>query len=238
MITGEDHSVLYWAKFDTLIDLGLLNLAEKDLTECMETFGEHPMILQRLATIDLAKGKSDAARIYLERLRQTLFFSTWAQDYLGRLEADPTLAGDPEIQQLRAQSLRKDSTVFFYAREPMLTALVEQGSSNRMAFEYLMAWYMMTKQLDRFVQNLARLAEFGYAEVPLLYQEAAVIYTYGTKKPVPLQGLAEAQRRIEHFSSVFNRYGRNKDAALGELARDYAGSYFFYYIYASASVQK
>ena len=91
MITGEDHSVLYWAKFDTLIDLGLLNLAEKDLTECMETFGEHPMILQRLATIDLAKGKIEAARIYLERLRQTLFFSTWAQDYLVRLEADPTL---------------------------------------------------------------------------------------------------------------------------------------------------
>ena len=121
MITGEDHSVLYWAKFDTLIDLGLMNLAEKDLTECMETFGEHPMILQRLATIDLAKGKIEAARVYLERLRQTLFFSTWAKDRLAGL------AADPQIQQRRAQSLRKDSTVFFYAREPMLAALVEQG---------------------------------------------------------------------------------------------------------------
>ena len=107
-----------------------------------------------------------------------------------------------------------------------------------MAFEYLMAWYLMTKKLEPFVQNLARLTEFGYAEVPPLYQEAAVIYTYGTKKPVPLQGLAEAQRRIEHFSSVFNRYGRNKDAAFAELVKDYAGSYFFYYIYASGSVQK
>jgi hypothetical protein len=238
MITGEDHSVLYWAKFDTLIDLGLMNLAEKDLTECMETFGEHPMILQRLATIDLAKGKIEAARIYLERLCKTLFFSTWAKDYLARLEADPTLAGDPQIQQLRAQSLRKDSTVFFFAREPMLADLAEQGSQNRMAFEYLMAWYMMTKKLEPFVQNLARLTEFGYTEVPPLYQEAAVIYTYGTKKPVPLEGLTEARRRIEHFSSVFNRYGRNKDAALGELAKDYAGSYFFYFVYASGSMQK
>lgn len=238
MVTGEDHSVLYWHKFDTLIDLGLMNLAEKDLTECMETFGEHPMILQRLATIDLAKGKIDAARIYLERLRKTLFFSTWAKDCLVRLDADPTLAADPQIQQLRAQLLRKDSTVSFYAREPMLAALVEQGSPNRMAFEYLMAWYMMTKQLDRFVQNLARLTEFGYTGVPPLYQEAAVIYAYGTKKPVPLQGLAEAQRRIERFSSVFNRYGRDKDAAFGELAKDYAGSYFFYFIYASSSAQK
>jgi hypothetical protein len=241
MITGEDHSVLYWHKFDTLIDLGLMNLAEKDLTECMETFGEHPMILQRLATIDLVKGKIDAARIYLERLRKTLFFSTWANDYLLRLEADPTLATDPQIQQLRARQLRKDSTVFFFAEEPMLSALVEQGGQNRMAFEYLMAWCMLTKQLDRFVQNLARLTEFGYTEIPPLYQEAAVIYAYGTKKPVPLKGLTispEAQRRIEHFSSVFNRHGRNKDAAFGELARDYAGSYFFYFVYASPSAQK
>jgi hypothetical protein len=232
IFTGEDHSVLYWHKFDTLIDLGLMNLAEKDLTECMETFGEHPMILQRLATIDLAKGKIEAARIYLERLRKTLFFSTWAKDCLVRLDTDP------QIQQWRAQLLQKDSTVSFYAREPMLAALVEQGGPSRMAFEYLMAWYMMTKQLDRFVQNLAKLTEFGYAEVPPLYQEAAVIYAYGTKKPVPLQGLTEAQHRIERFSSVFNRYGRNKDAALGELAKDYAGSYFFYFIYASPSAQK
>lgn len=232
MITGEDHSVSYWHKFDTLIDLGLLNLAEKDLTECMETFGEHPMLLQRLATINLAKGKIEAARIYLERLRQTLFFSTWAKDCLGRLEADP------QIQQWRAQSLRKDSTVFFYAKEPMLAALVEQGSSNRMAFEYLMAWYMMTGQLTKLVQNLERLPEFGYTQVPPLYEEAAVIYAYGTRKPVPVAVSPQAQQRIERFSSIFNRYGRDKNAAFGELSKEYAGSYFFYRIYGLPPAQR
>ena len=232
MITGEDHSVLYWAKFDTLIDLGLMNLAEKDLTECMETFGEHPMILQRLATIDLAKGKIEAARIYLERLCQTLFFGTWAKDSLVRLDADP------QIQQLRAQSLRKDSTVFFYAREPMLAALVEQGSANRMAYEYLMAWYMMTGQLAKLVQNLERLPEFGYAEVPPLYEEAAVIYAYGTRKPVPVAISPQAQQRIERFTSIYNKYGRDKDAAFGDLSKEYAGSYFFYRIYGLPPAQR
>jgi hypothetical protein len=241
VLTGQDHSVLYWHKFDTLIDLGLMNLAEKDLTECMETFGEHPMILQRLAIINLAKGKVEAARIYLERLRKTLFFSNWAKDYLARLAADATLAGDPLIEPLRAQSLRKDSTVSFFATEPMLSALAEQGGQNRMAFEYLMASYLLGKRLDKLVQNLGRLTEWGYTEIPPLYQEAALIYAYGTKKPILVKDLAispEAQRRIENFSSVFNRYGRDKDAAFGELARDYAGSYFFYFIYASSAAQK
>jgi hypothetical protein len=241
MLTGEDHFLPYWHKFDTLIDLGLMNLAEKDLTECMETFGEHPMILQRLATVDLAKGKIDAARIYLGVLRKTLFFDEWANDYLSRLDADPTLSGDPEIQHLRAQCLKKDSTALFYAKEPMLSALVEQGGPNRMAFEYLMASYMLTGQLGRFAQNLTRLSELGYTQVPPLYQEAAVIYAYGTRKPIPLGGLTispEAQQRIERFTSIYNKYGRDRDAAFNELAREFRGSYFFYRIYGLPSAQR
>jgi hypothetical protein len=231
--TGQDHALFYWHKLDTLIDLGLLNLAEKNFTECMEMFGEQPMILQRLALVNLAKGKIEAGRIYLEKLRRTLFFSTWAQGYLGRMAADATLAADPQMQQLRAQALRKDSTVFFYAPEQMLQALVEQGSGNRMAFEYLMAWYMLNKRLDKFVQNLPRLQDFGYTVVPPLYQEAALIY--GTRHPIPAAAISpEAQQRIKQFSDIFNRYGRNKEAAFSELASKFAGSYLFYFIYTAS----
>jgi hypothetical protein len=241
MLTGEDHVLPYWHKFDTLIDLGLMNLAEKDLTECMETFGEHPMILQRLATVDLAKGKIDAARIYLGVLRKTLFFSKWADDYLARLDADPTLSSDPEIQHLRAQCLKKDSTALFFAKEPMLSALVEQGPGNRMAFEYLMVSYMLTGQLPKLVQNLPRLTEFGYTQIPPLYQEAALVYVYRWKKPIHLGGLPispEAQQRIERFTSIFNKYGGNRDAAFAELAKEYWGSYLLYNVYGLPPAQK
>ncbi|HSW02185.1 MAG TPA: DUF6057 family protein, partial [Sedimentisphaerales bacterium] len=56
LITGDDRIVQYWHAFDTLIDLGLMNQAEKNLTECLETFGEQPLILERLATVNLVKG--------------------------------------------------------------------------------------------------------------------------------------------------------------------------------------
>ncbi len=239
IFTGEDHGLFYWHRMDTLLDLGLLNLAEKNLTECMEMFGEHPMILQRLALVNLAKGKIEAGRIYLEKLRQTLFFGGWARDYLKRLAADPTLAGDPQIQQLRALALRKDFTAGFYAPEVMLLALVEQGSHNRMAFEYLMAWYMMDKRLDKFVKNVGRLREFGYTALPPLYQEAVTIYA--TKYPVPLGDFSigpEVQQRIKQFSDIFNRYGRDKNAAFRELAGSFAGSYFFYFIYAPSPARQ
>ncbi len=237
--TGADHGLFYWHWLDTLLDLGLLNLAEKNLTECMEMFGEHPMILQRLALVNFAKGKMAAGRIYLEKLRRTLFFSTWARDYLQRLAADPTLAADPQMQQWRSHALRKDSPGSFYAPEPMLLALAEQGSQNRMAFEYLMAWYLMEKRLDKFVKNLGRLPDFGYTAFPPLYQEATLIYA--TKYPVRLGDFAirpEVQQRIKQFSDIFNRYGRNKDAAFSELAGNFAGSYFFYFIYAASPARQ
>ncbi len=243
--TGDDHVVLYWHVFDTLIDLGLVNLAEKNLTECLETFGEHPLILERLAKVNLVKGRADAARIYLGRLEKTLFHRRGASECLAHLDADPNLSGDAEIQRLRVQRLRKDSPALFYAEEALLTALVEQGGGigpqppnsvspppNRMAFKYLMAWHLLKGQLGRIVQQIERLDEFGYTEIPPLCQEAILIYAYGTGKPVDLHGRSispEMDRRMKHFSSVVNRHGNDRAAAVAELARDYRGSYFFYY---------
>ncbi len=232
LLTGDDHVLIYWHKFDTLIDLGLMNLAEKNLTECMESFGEHPMILERLALVNMVKGRIEAARIYLSVLSKTLFHANWARDYLARLDADPSLADDPQIQDLRARQFQHDDTALFFAKEATLAALVDQGRQNRMAFEYLMASYLLKGWLGKFVQYIDRLEEFGFTELPPLYQEAVVIYAYGTGQPVPLGDFAiseEARRRIEDFTRIVNRHNRNKEAAIRELAGRYAGSYLFYY---------
>jgi len=232
LLTGEDRALVYWNKFDTQIDLGLMNIAEKNLVECMEAFGEQPMILERLAMVNLVKGTTDTARIYLEALARTLFHGRWAQDYLSRLETDPNLAGDREIQDLRLRCLRKDHMALFYAKEEMLAALAAQDRPNRMAFEYLMAWYMQTKQLDKFVQNIGRLSELGYSAIPPLYQEALAIYAYPRGKSRDYAISPEVRSRFESFSRIFNKYKRDKAAALSELAASYRNSYLFYYIYA------
>jgi hypothetical protein len=232
LLTGEDHVLTYWSKFDTQIDLGLMNVAEKNLTECMETFGEQPMILQRLARVNMVKGSMETARIYLGALTETLFHSRWAKDYLARLDTDPNLAGDREIQDLRSRCLKKDYTALFYAKEEMLAALAAQDNHNRMAFEYLMAWYMQAKQLDKFIRNIGRLSEFGYTAIPPLYQEATAIYAYPRNKAGDYPISPAVRSGFEDFSRIVNRYKNDKAAAMPELAARYRNSYMFYYIYA------
>lgn len=241
LLTAEDNIVAYWHKFDTQIDLGLVNMAQKNLIECMEVYGAHPAILKRLALINMVKANYNSAKIYLGALSKSLFDAGWANDYLAHLQSDPNLLKDDRIQHLRGLCLEKDHGSLFYAKQKALSALLEENSQNRMAFEYLMAWYMLTKQLDKLTQNIKHLNDFDYAEVPRLYEQAALIYAYGTKKTVYLDGHQanpEVRRQIQHFSKVYNRYNRNKQTAFSDLAKDYGDSYFFYYIYGFSGMKQ
>jgi hypothetical protein len=232
--TGQDRSLRCWHKFETLIELGLLNLAEKNLTECTAVFGEQPVILERLALINLAKDRIAAARVYLHRLTKTLCHGDWARDVLARLESDPDLTQDSQVTHLRRVRLEEDSITGFYAGEMMLQALLESNQHNRMAFEYLLTSYLLNRQLNKFISAITRLNDFEYTEVPRLYQEALLVYMYGTKQPVYLPGRSldpEYRRRIEDFSRIYNSYGRDKRAAIPELSERYGDSYFFYHIY-------
>ncbi|KPK44830.1 MAG: hypothetical protein AMJ65_01905 [Phycisphaerae bacterium SG8_4] len=239
--TGEDRILVSWHKFDTQIDLGLMNMAERNLNECTQVFGEHPMILKRLALINMVKANYDSARIYLGALSKTLFHSDWANDYLALLQSDPDLSTDSRIQYLRSVCPEKDYAVIGYSKEKVLLDLLEKNDKNRMAFEYLTAWHMLTRQLEKCVRSIEHLNNFEYPELPVLYEEALLIYVYGTKKPVQLAGhqlSSKARQQIENFSRIFNSHKRNKQEAFGELARDYGNSYFFYHVYGISGVRK
>lgn len=240
-LTDKRHEFEYWKQFDFYIDIGLINIAENALVESMEIYGEHPMILQRLALIRMVKGDIGAARIYLGALGKTLFHADWADRYLARLRTDPDLSTDGEIQHLRSVMLEKDFGFFGFEIEDMLTQLLEKNRQNRMAFEYLMAWCMLTKQLDKFVLNLERLDDFDYRTIPRAYEEAMLVYVNSKRQSVDLHGRrlsSQSQQRFENFNRVMNRHRGNKHAAYGELAAGYANSYFFYYVYAGSGGEK
>ena len=240
-LSDKKYKWMYWQIFDVFLDLGVVNLAENDLTECLEGLGDRPMVLQRLALINMVKGNLDSAKIYLGALSKTLFDADWAIHYLDLLETNPDLSTDKYIQHLRSLCLDKDCLTHSLLKERTLSWLLERNSQNRMAFEYLMAWYMLNKQLGKFVQNLERLQDFDYREVPTHYEEAALIYVYGTGKPFNLSGYQpnpQKRRQIEDFSRLINSYGGDKKAAFNELSKKFRNTYFFYYMYAPPGPNK
>lgn len=240
-LDDEKYKWRYWQIFDVFLDLGVVNMAENALTECLEGLGSRPMILQRLALINMVKGNSGSAKIYLGALSKTLFHADWARHYLDRLETNPELSGDKYIQHLRSVRLDKDCPTYSLFNETTLSWLLEKNSQNRMAFEYLMTWYMLNKYLGKFVEKIELLSDLGYAELPTHYEEAALIYAMATRKPSSLGGYTSSpqkRRQIEDFSRILSGYGGDTEAASKELSKKFRNTYFFHYMYAPSGANK
>jgi hypothetical protein len=209
--------------------LGLINKSERHFVESLLRFGEHPYIIQRLALVYIIKGKVNTARVYLKRLAKTMFYSDWANDYLARLESDPDLSSDRNIIQFRNLIMKKDR--LSPDINVQLLGMLEDRK-NRMAFEYLMAIYLLEKRCDKIVENLHRLRDYQYSEIPRLYEEAVLVYEYETKNKVDLHGYQISPATQERYKTIIEAeevYG-NKELALKELSKTYGDSFILYYI--------
>jgi len=104
-----------------------------------------------------------------------------------------------------------------------------------MAFEYLMAHYLLTRQLDKLAANLHRFEDFSYTRLPRHCEEALMIYlATGGPQDVDLgkrEISPETQRRFNEFVRIERQYRGNTSAAFAALYPDFGDSYFFCYIF-------
>ena len=130
-----------------------------------------------------------------------------AKTLLGLLDGTPP-AGDDWLQQIeRVRALRcTDDRVFqTYSEELMLESLLQANPRNKMAFEYLMAFYLVSRRTDKLVENLHRLDDFGYREIPRHYEEAILIHANETAQQVALHGRAIRPETIQRFHRFIDR---------------------------------
>ncbi|MCJ7691969.1 MAG: DUF6057 family protein, partial [Sedimentisphaerales bacterium] len=222
-----EHYHSRWRRFETCLQLGLINKAESDMTESLERFGPTPLILKRLTLINLIKGNLDTAKIYLNTLKKSMFFSDWTDQYLKKIQTDPTLRSDPGIQRVRSV-MADDNT------QNILSSLFYKTPQNKMEFEYLMAYYLLTRKTDLLVQKLSLLDRFGYSQMPRHYQEAVLSHMYTSNKPLrPFLKKISPQtiQRFQDFLKEYKSFGKNQNQAKKKLAPQYGDTYFFYYIY-------
>lgn len=217
------------------MELGLVNLAEKQTYEWLENTGNYPPILKRLAMINIVKGQVETARVFLRLLSKDMIYGRQARDILRRLDADPQLTGDVEIERLRSIMLVEDWVASIDGiAENSLLKLLERNRHNRMAFEYLMAHYMLTGKLEKVAANIHRLNDFDYKGIPRHYEEAILLYTGITGKKIDLHGQyisRETLERFDEFRRIFSRLKHDVRAASNALKSDFRNSYFFYYVF-------
>lgn len=219
-----------WQKFDTCVDMGLVNQAENALMICLETYGQRPLLLHRLARVNKIKGNISTARVFLGALAKTPFWGRTARAEMARLDADPELSQDAAIQHWRSIMLRQD----FVRDADTLTLLLTENPANRMAYEYGMAGLLLTKRLDQFAQNIDTFRPGAVSEDPRHHVEALLLQRTLKRQPIDVPGRTiprETKIRLHEFFQALQQHGRDKAEAAEALRGPFGDTYYHYYFF-------
>jgi hypothetical protein len=235
LLTHEDKvSYLTQLKLCGLfIELGCVNRAEKLASEILVVKKHLGAVVEKIAWIYIIKGHNHTARIYLNALRKDLIYGPTAGALLDAL--DDGFAPDEKayIDRIRSWMYEEGHPgTFDESVEQMLMELLARNPRNKMAFEYLMAGYLLAREVDKIAANMGRLRDFDYGSIPTLYEEAILIHLGSQGQKADLGGFnvrPETVERYTRFVKIRNSVRpNNRQAVLNRLISEFGNSYFFY----------
>jgi hypothetical protein len=97
-----------------------------------------------LAQTNLINGSYEVARKYLMALQKTLFYRDWANETLSLLGNEKSIAKHPEYGHLRQSAYKENFFFSDHVTPEMLESLYNCNTENRLAYQYLLAYYMLT----------------------------------------------------------------------------------------------
>ena len=91
-------------------------------------------------------------------LQKTLFYREWANETLALLANEEAIAKHPEYGRLR-QCIYDDNFFFSdHVTPEMLESLYFSNTDNRLALEYLMAYYVLTGDRENYSKLLHQIS--------------------------------------------------------------------------------
>ena len=138
---------------EAFYQLGMINVAQRTVFEAQEAildFQKSGRCYKRLAQTNLIIGSYEVARKYLMALQKTLFYREWANETLPLLGDEEAIAKHPEYGRLRKWAYKDNFFFSDHVTPEMLESLYSGCTDNSMAYQYLMAYYMLTGDRERY----------------------------------------------------------------------------------------
>ena len=138
---------------EAFYQLGMINVAQRTVFEAQEAildFQKSGRCYKRLAQTNLINGQYAVARKYLSALQKTLFYRDWANETLLLLGDEEAIARHPEYGRLRQSAYTEDFYFSDHVTSEMLKSLYNRNKDNRLAYQYLLAYYMLTGDRESF----------------------------------------------------------------------------------------
>ncbi|MDR1866217.1 MAG: DUF6057 family protein [Bacteroidales bacterium] len=222
-----------WHLGEVYYRLGMIPEAEHCAFEALVTSPDEPnaQALQRLATTCLIRRDTALFRKYAALFDHAPMYGKWIRQQ--RLYLNSSLA-DPSFRIPGAPAVCRCADFFIDYRYPaaILQQLLRSCPEHRMAFEYLMAFHLLYKDIAGAKECMdAYYAGFSYPSIPVHYEEALLIYenTAGTDSDFAAQYPVSpaTRRRFDEYIQAF-KAAQGSRRNYEHLEKKFANTYWFY----------
>ena len=196
--------------------LGMVNDAERYMFEAQESipnYRKSARLTRRIIECEIINGNYQVAAKLLRRLQKTLFYSNWANQTMALLGNEKTINQHPIYGKLRKYREKKQDFLFSDREmDQMLGLLFLNDNHNRMAYEYLMCYELLQRDLEKFVQYYPLGRFVGYDHIPRSFQEILIgnwMKTHSDPRTIPYSVDAQNVNNTLNFIQLYMQNPKN-----------------------------
>lgn len=201
--------------------LGMVNDAERYMFEAQEAipnYRKSARLTRRIIECDIINGNYKVAAKLLRRLQKTLFYSNWANQTMALLGNEKAINRHPIYGKLRKYREKKQDFLFSDREmDQMLGLLFLNDNHNKMAYEYLMCYELLQRDMEKFMQYYPLGRFVGYDHIPRTFQEILIgnwMKTHIDPRTIPYSVDAQNVNNTLNFIQLYMQ--NPKDPQLGQ----------------------
>ena len=201
--------------------LGMVNDAERYMFEAQEAipnYRKSARLTRRIIECEIINGNYQVAAKLLRRLQKTLFYSNWANQTMALLGNEKAINRHPIYGKLRKYREKKQDFLFSDREmDQMLGLLFLNDNHNKMAYEYLMCYELLQRDMEKFMQYYPLGRFVGYDHIPRSFQEILIgnwMKTHSDPRTIPYSVDAQNVNNTLNFIQLYMQ--NPKDPQLGQ----------------------
>ena len=196
--------------------LGMVNDAERYMFEAQEAipnYRKSARLTRRIVECEIINGNYQVAAKLLRRLQKTLFYSNWANQTMALLGNEKAINRHPIYGKLRKYREKKQDFLFSDREmDQMLGLLFLNDNHNRMAYEYLMCYELLQRDMEKFMQYYPLGRFVGYDHIPRSFQEILIgnwMKTHSDPRTIPYSVDAQNVNNTLNFIQLYMQNPKN-----------------------------
>ena len=196
--------------------LGMVNDAERYMFEAQEAipnYRKSARLTRRIIECEIINGNYQVAAKLLRRLQKTLFYSNWANQTMALLGNEKVINQHPIYGKLRKYREKKQDFLFSDREmDQMLGLLFLNDNHNKMAYEYLMCYELLQRDMEKFMQYYPLGRFVGYDHIPRSFQEILIgnwMKTHSDPRTIPYSVDAQNVNNTLNFIQLYMQNPKN-----------------------------